>query len=34
MSREQKYQEEDLYLRRKWEQDFKNGKIQEGNITP
>jgi hypothetical protein len=34
MLREKKYQEEDLYLRRKWEQDFKNGKIQEGNITP
>ena len=34
MPREQQYEEEDKLLRRKWEQDFENGKIQEGNITP
>tara|TARA_E500000331_G_scaffold307799_1_gene312928 strand:- start:92 stop:1261 length:1170 start_codon:yes stop_codon:yes gene_type:complete len=34
MTREQKYEEEDKHLRRKWEHDFENGKIQEGNITP
>ena len=34
MTREQQFDEEDKHLRRKWEQDFENGKIQEGNITP
>ena len=29
-----KYEEEDLLLRKKWNNDFENGKIPLGNITP
>lgn len=32
--RQKKYEEEDLLLRKKWNNDFENGKIPLGNITP
>ena len=33
-NREQTYEESDKLIRKKWETDYKNGKIKLGNITP